>query len=86
MYLFIVELIIHPPKSLQKGAKSVPPPPNAILTGARGGGCMVFFAKSNKEHLIVDTLTKLGSQVIDFSFEMNGLVTWELEKKNRGLT
>jgi len=56
------------------------------ITGAGGGGCMVFFAKSNKEHLIVDTLTKLGSQVIDFSFEMDGLVTWELEKKNRRLT
>jgi len=56
------------------------------ITGAGGGGCMVFFSKSNKEHLIVETLTKLGSQVIDFSFEMNGLVTWELEKKNRGLS
>ena len=55
------------------------------ITGAGGGGCMVFFSKSNKEHSIVDLLTKLGSQVIDFSFDMHGLVTWELEKKNRSL-
>jgi len=55
------------------------------ITGAGGGGCMIFFSKSNKEHLIVDSLTKLGTQVIDFSFDMHGLVTWELEKKNRSL-
>lgn len=55
------------------------------ITGAGGGGCMVFFSKSNKEHIIVNKLNELGCQVIDFSFDKDGLVTWELEKKNRNL-
>ena len=53
------------------------------ITGAGGGGCMILFCKSNKEHEVSKMLYEMNVRVIDFSFESDGLVTWELKKANR---
>ena len=53
------------------------------VTGAGGGGCMVFYCKSNKEQIVARELQKLGIHVIDFSFETGGLKTWTIKKEFR---
>ena len=53
------------------------------ITGAGGGGCMIFFSKSNLEINVTDKLIECNTRVIDFSFDNTGLVTWEIQKKNR---
>lgn len=52
-------------------------------TGAGGGGCVVFYAKPDHEHILRRALETEGAQIIDFNFDMTGLVTWQapLEKE-----
>ncbi len=45
-------------------------------TGAGGGGCVLFYAKPDQEHILRRELEALGAQIIDFNFDMSGLVTW----------
>ncbi len=45
-------------------------------TGAGGGGCVVFYAKPDQEHVLRRALEGLGAQIIDFNFDLSGLVTW----------
>ncbi|GAF68024.1 unnamed protein product, partial [marine sediment metagenome] len=53
------------------------------ITGAGGGGCMIFFCKSNHEHKVSEVLQQSGAKVIDFSFEKSGMVSWELKRESR---
>lgn len=54
--------------------------------GAGGGGCLVFYAQPDCEHLVRRKLEKLSVNVIDFNFEFEGLQTWtvsDIYKSNR---
>jgi len=44
--------------------------------GAGGGGCLLFYAKPDNEHLVRKKLEENNAYVIDFSFEFGGLQTW----------
>ena len=55
------------------------------ITGAGGGGCMIFFSKSNLEHIVSNRLFECGTKVIDFSFAKTGLITWQIKKNSREL-
>jgi D-glycero-alpha-D-manno-heptose-7-phosphate kinase len=46
------------------------------VTGAGGGGYMVFYCEFDRRHTVADSLIKLGLTVTEFSFEPNGLSTW----------
>jgi D-glycero-alpha-D-manno-heptose-7-phosphate kinase len=46
--------------------------------GAGGGGCLLFYAKPDCEHLVRKCLEKLNANIIDFNFDFNGLQMWEI--------
>ncbi|HGE72017.1 TPA: GHMP kinase [Candidatus Poribacteria bacterium] len=50
--------------------------------GAGGGGCLIFYCESNKEHLVRKKLEEYGLKVIDFDFTTEGISIWhpEVEK------
>jgi len=41
--------------------------------GAGGGGCLVFLAKPDHEHILRQTLQDAGVRVLDFVFDLQGL-------------
>lgn len=46
------------------------------VTGAGGGGYILFFCDFKKKHKVVDALEKFGVTVDEFSFEPKGLTAW----------
>ena len=44
--------------------------------GAGGGGCLLFYATPDREHVLRGALEKAGVQVIDFEFTNRGIETW----------
>jgi len=46
--------------------------------GAGGGGCLLFYAQPDCEHLVRRKLEEMRVSVIDFNFEFEGLQTWEV--------
>ena len=44
--------------------------------GAGGGGCLLFYAAPNREHVLRKALESAGAQVVDFEFTQRGLETW----------
>jgi D-glycero-alpha-D-manno-heptose-7-phosphate kinase len=44
--------------------------------GAGGGGCLLFYAKPDSEHLVRRELEQAGVSIIDFTFDHIGLQTW----------
>jgi len=53
------------------------------ITGAGGGGFMLFFCRPNTEHIITEKLEKIGAKPMSFTFDMEGLQTWEVENNGR---
>ncbi len=51
------------------------------ITGAGGGGFMLLFCESNKEHIVIDKLEKMGAKSFSFTFDWEGLQTWEVNGK-----
>ena len=49
--------------------------------GAGGGGCLIFYAQSDCEHLVRKSLENLNVEIIDFNFEFNGLQSWTAYRK-----
>jgi D-glycero-alpha-D-manno-heptose-7-phosphate kinase len=49
------------------------------VTGAGGGGYMLFYCEFHKKHRVADALTRLGGQVTEFAFEHDGLTTWSMD-------
>ena len=47
------------------------------ISGAGGGGYMVFYCPFDRKPEIAEQLEKLGAQVVDFNFEFGGVQTWE---------
>jgi len=49
------------------------------ISGAGGGGHAMFYCEPNKEQIVARKLTKAGVKVINFSFDFEGLQTWEVK-------
>jgi D-glycero-alpha-D-manno-heptose-7-phosphate kinase len=48
------------------------------ITGAGGGGYILFFCDFAKKHRVIDALEFAGAEVIEFAFETKGLTTWQI--------
>ncbi len=46
------------------------------VTGAGGGGYMLFYCRFDRKHKVAEALTRLGGTVTEFAFEFDGLATW----------
>jgi D-glycero-alpha-D-manno-heptose-7-phosphate kinase len=46
------------------------------ISGAGGGGYMFFFCPNNTKYGVAEALEKLGAQVVDFGFDLEGMQTW----------
>lgn len=46
------------------------------VTGAGGGGYMLFYCPFERKHKVAEALTKLGTTTTEFSFDLNGLRSW----------
>jgi len=57
---------------LKNGAKA------AKILGAGGGGCLLFYAKHEKEEKLERALAKKGATILDFKFDFNGLEVWKI--------
>lgn len=49
------------------------------ISGAGGGGFIFFFADIDKKYDVMKALKEEGVQILDYSFENNGLLTWKVE-------
>jgi D-glycero-alpha-D-manno-heptose-7-phosphate kinase len=46
------------------------------VTGAGGGGYMLFYCPFHRKHRVAETLIDLGAEVTEFGFAHEGLSTW----------
>lgn len=46
------------------------------VTGAGGGGYILFYCDFNRKHRAIEALEKAGASIVEFSFESKGLRTW----------
>ena len=46
------------------------------VTGAGGGGHLVFICEFERRHVVAEELTRMGLAVSEFTFSREGLVTW----------
>ncbi len=56
------------------------------ISGAGGGGHMILYCKPNKEQIVAHELTKAGVKIVPFSFDYNGLQTWEVNENGKDHT
>jgi D-glycero-alpha-D-manno-heptose-7-phosphate kinase len=50
------------------------------VTGAGGGGYMLFYCPFQRKHRVANALIALDSQVTEFEFTPNGLTTWSIHE------
>jgi D-glycero-alpha-D-manno-heptose-7-phosphate kinase len=50
------------------------------VTGAGGGGYMLFYCRYDRKHRVADRLEELGASVTEFAFEKDGLRTWRADE------
>jgi len=48
------------------------------ITGAGGGGYMIFYCQFEQKHKVADALTKMGAVPMEFAFEPRGIQTWRV--------
>jgi D-glycero-alpha-D-manno-heptose-7-phosphate kinase len=48
------------------------------VTGAGGGGYMLFYCRFDRRHVVADALLKLGLSVTELTFDFRGLTTWRV--------
>jgi len=48
------------------------------ISGAGGGGFMVFYCPGNSRFEVINTLKEFGGQFKDFRFTPQGLTTWKV--------
>ena len=48
------------------------------ISGAGGGGFMVFYCPGTSRYKVIDTLGNFGGEVRNYSFTKNGLSTWSV--------
>jgi D-glycero-alpha-D-manno-heptose-7-phosphate kinase len=46
------------------------------VTGAGGGGYMLFYCDYHSKHKVAEAMTRMGVNIADFAFETEGLSTW----------
>jgi len=49
------------------------------VTGAGGGGYMLFFCPFARKHRVAERLIELGAEVTEFEFAHEGLATWRFD-------
>lgn len=50
----------------------------AKVTGAGGGGHMIFVCEFEKKHVVAEELVRLGMSVSEFTFSREGVTTWRV--------
>lgn len=50
------------------------------ITGAGGGGYMLFYCQFEKRHKVAEALKKLGASPTEFAFESRGLQSWRIHE------
>jgi D-glycero-alpha-D-manno-heptose-7-phosphate kinase len=50
------------------------------VTGAGGGGYMLFYCPFEKKHQVAKVLKEMGGVITEFGFEFNGLQTWRINE------
>jgi D-glycero-alpha-D-manno-heptose-7-phosphate kinase len=50
------------------------------VTGAGGGGFMLFFCPFERKHKVAERLIALGAEVTEFEFAAQGLTTWTYDE------
>jgi D-glycero-alpha-D-manno-heptose-7-phosphate kinase len=50
------------------------------VTGAGGGGFMLFFCPFQRKHHVAEALIGLGAEVSEFEFTTEGLATWSVSE------
>jgi len=53
----------------------------AKVLGAGGGGCILFYAKEDKQQKVEKALERIGGKIINFNFDFDGLQTWKVDSK-----
>ena len=48
------------------------------ISGAGGGGFMIFYCPGNCRYKVMETLEKFGGQTKPYQFTKNGLNTWTI--------
>lgn len=48
------------------------------LLGAGGGGYLLLYCEFDRKHIVAEELERQGGQVVEFTFDYNGLQTWEV--------
>lgn len=48
------------------------------ISGAGGGGFMIFYCPENTKHKVAEVLSQLGGEVKKYHFTKNGLTTWTI--------
>ncbi len=48
------------------------------VTGAGGGGYMLFYCLFERRHQVAEALERLGAEVSELAFEFDGLATWSV--------
>lgn len=48
------------------------------ITGAGGGGYLFLYCRFGTKHIIAQKLEEMGAQPVEFSFDQQGLQTWEM--------
>ena len=48
------------------------------VTGAGGGGYMLFYCDYRSKHKVAEALTRMGVKIADFAFDAEGLSTWRV--------
>jgi len=54
------------------------------LSGAGGGGFMLFYCSFEKKHEVAEALRKLNCSISDFTFDFHGLQTWRVAEASKG--
>lgn len=49
------------------------------ISGAGGGGFMIFYCETGRKHKVAERLEQLGGEVVDFKFEPCGVQHWRVE-------
>jgi len=50
------------------------------VTGAGGGGYMLFYCPFQRKHCVANALIELGATVTEFEFTSQGLTTWSMHE------
>jgi D-glycero-alpha-D-manno-heptose-7-phosphate kinase len=54
------------------------------ISGAGGGGFMIFYCPGNSRYAVINTLNNFGGEVKKYSFTKYGLTTWKSPSSSPG--